>query len=111
MEEDDEEYVIEDKTAEQIVRECHELLRKTKTYSEKNKRFMNKVGEMVKELSSTMRVYLTVLESVKKTNETVDETLCNVLLAIRQNEYLQAWYPAQGKEPEKKVVGKYTRLA
>jgi hypothetical protein len=31
----------------------------------------------------------------------------NVLLAIRQNEYLQAWYPAQQGYPEMKVVGSH----
>ncbi len=47
------------------------------------------------------------LEKITKTNENVEEALCNVLLAIRQNEYLQAWYPAQNGIPEQRVVGKY----
>ena len=47
------------------------------------------------------------LEDIKKTNEIVEESLCNVLLAIRQNEYLQAWYPAQMGFPEMKVAGRH----
>lgn len=45
------------------------------------------------------------LNSLAKTNESVSDTLLNVLLAIRQNEYLQAWYPAQHGFPEMKVSG------
>lgn len=44
------------------------------------------------------------LESVMKINSNVEETLCHVLLAIRQNEYLQAYIPCE-KDPERKVVG------
>lgn len=49
-------------------------------------------------------------KNIKKSQqiiETAEQTLCNVLLAIRQNEYLHAWYPAQGGEPEQKVVGRH----
>ena len=46
-----------------------------------------------------------LINHIKQTNENVEQTLINVLLAIRQNEYLQAWYPAQNGEPETKVVG------
>lgn len=49
-------------------------------------------------------------EMVKQNNkvtDNVDETLGNVLLAIRQNEYLKAWYPAQHGFPEMKVEGKH----
>jgi paraquat-inducible protein B len=35
----------------------------------------------------------------------MDETQRNIFLAIRQNEYLQAWYPEQHEFPEMKVVG------
>ena len=47
------------------------------------------------------------LQEISRTNTNVDETLGNVLLAIRQNEYLQAHYPAQLGYPEMKVVGKH----
>lgn len=35
------------------------------------------------------------LKRIERTNATVEETLLNVLGAIKQNEYLQMWYPAQ----------------
>lgn len=47
------------------------------------------------------------MENVRIINQNVEATLCNVLLAIRQNEYLQAWYPAQQGYPEMKVTGKH----
>ena len=47
------------------------------------------------------------LKALKDTNENVEETLGNVLLAIRQNEYLKAWHPAQHEYPEMKVTGKH----
>ena len=37
--------------------------------------------------------------------ENVEGTLTNVLLAIRQNEYLQSWYPEQQGHKEMKVTG------
>jgi len=46
-----------------------------------------------------------ILNKILDTNKITEETLCNVLLAVRQNEYLQAWYPAQHGFPEQKVVG------
>jgi len=47
------------------------------------------------------------LNALQKSNSNVEETLCNVLLAIRQNEYLQAWHPAQHGYPDMKVTGKH----
>jgi len=35
----------------------------------------------------------------------LEETTMNVLLAIRQNDYLQAWYPAQQGYAQMKVAG------
>lgn len=35
------------------------------------------------------------LDRICKLNEEVEATLCNVMLAIKQNSYLQAWYPEQ----------------
>ena len=51
--------------------------------------------------------YRTTLDKMQETNQTAEETLCNVLLAIRQNEYLQAWYPEQAGYPEMKIVGRH----
>lgn len=68
--------------------------------NEKEKRTLEKIRSELKQHEDRLREILAV-------NQNVDETLCNVLLAIRQNEYLQAWYPPQNGEVEQKVVGKY----
>lgn len=56
--------------------------------------FEKKIGKMIQ-----------TLEKIQENNEYMEETLRNVFLAIRQNEYLQAWYPAQQGHPQMKVVG------
>lgn len=101
------EIIKEDLSVNAMLKETHQNAKRLRTYGEKNRRFLCKVGETIKAVEESLREYVGVLESVKKTNETVEETLLNVLLAIRQNEYLQAWYPAQNGRPEQKVVGKY----
>ena len=70
-----------------------------------HKKFTNQVIEWIREGKDTLKEHEKVLEDVKHTNEGVEEILGNVLLAIRQNEYLQAWYPAQSGFPEMKVAG------
>jgi hypothetical protein len=47
------------------------------------------------------------MDGMKRSHESLDETVCNVLLAIRQNEYLQAWYPASKGHSEMKVIGQH----
>lgn len=48
-----------------------------------------------------------VLSKTLKVAEATEDTLLNVLLAIRQKEYLHAWYPEQGEVPEMNVVGRH----
>ena len=45
------------------------------------------------------------LDRITEIHQIIEETLMNVLLAIRQNEYLQAWYPEQHGHPAMKVAG------
>jgi hypothetical protein len=80
-----------------LMRKAREILL---DMTRKEKRLLTKV-------ESVLRNHERLLEKMLEVNRSVDETLCNVLLAIRQNEYLQAWYPAQQGQPEQKVVGKY----
>jgi len=47
------------------------------------------------------------INNVTKTNQNVEETLGNVYLAIRQNEYLQAWYPEQHGFKAMNVIGSH----
>lgn len=44
-------------------------------------------------------------EKIYEVHSSMEETLMNVLLAIRQNESLQAWYPAHKGFEEMKVIG------
>lgn len=66
-----------------------------------------KEARTLEKIRVELRLHEETLREILKVSENADETLCNVLLAIRQNEYLQAWYPPQNGELEQKVVGKY----
>jgi hypothetical protein len=69
---------------------------------------MNKKEERIlKKIEGIMKRHEGMLNQILTVNQCVDECLCNVLLAIRQNEFFQAWYPAQNGKKEQKVVGKY----
>lgn len=74
---------------------------------EEYKRYSRLSEFNLKENARIQQGWQRTLDRVIRICENVDETLCNVLLAIRQNEYLQAWYPAQLGQKEQKVVGKY----
>lgn len=76
--------------------------------------FKEFASKQVKELCCDIKALLAMIQTQQKLflkivdlNEMVDETLSNALLAIRQNEYLQAWYPEQQGHPQQKVVGKW----
>lgn len=71
-----------------------------KDMSEKEEKILGKI-------KGVMHGHQETLDECLKVMGNADETLCNVLLAIRQNEFLQAYYPAQNGQPEQKVVGKY----
>ncbi len=71
------------------------------------KEMARKEEKILKKIDTALKCHEAVLERILQVNQNAEETLCNVLLAIRQNEYLQAWYPAQQGQPEQKVVGKY----
>lgn len=52
-----------------------------------------------------------VLDVTRKVTASCDDTLLNVLLAIRQNEYLQAYYPEQHGYAEMKLTGPHPAKA
>lgn len=56
-------------------------------------------------LTKTLMSYEQELKKITRINETIEQTLQNVLVAIRQNEYLQAYYPAQCGLPAMNVIG------
>jgi hypothetical protein len=55
--------------------------------------FMRRVKKDMASIAKENKDHRAFLENILEVNKCVDETLCKVLLAIRQNEYLQAWYP------------------
>jgi lysyl-tRNA synthetase class I len=71
------------------------------------KRVSGKIDNMLDSVEESNKIQEERLKSVISTNENVEDTLMNVLAAIRQNEYLQAWYPAQCGFPEMKVTGSH----
>jgi hypothetical protein len=60
--------------------------------------FMRSVQEYLDKVHQELLSHETLLAEVIKTNRDVEETLTHVLVAIRQNEYLQA-YKSQKTEP------------
>lgn len=59
----------------------------------KIRKCMHETFNLMREIKKEKDDNYGLMKKVIYTNECVDQTLCNVLLAIRQNEYLQAWYP------------------
>jgi hypothetical protein len=56
-------------------------------------------------IDESLKAHTEILNEVRKVSSGTEETLLNVLHAIRQNEYLQAWSPPQNGYPALKVVG------
>ncbi len=67
--------------------------------------FMQKTEEQTVNCCRAISNHEDFLKRMTATNENAEETLLNVLAAIRQTECLQAWYPAQKGYPEMKVTG------
>lgn len=105
---DDEALIVLDpnKTPEEQTRELLQALfrkldvklnRKLEFFFEKILKAIAKTNIIVLDIKKENSDTRKIVEEGRVLNENVDATLCNVLLAIRQNEYLQAWYPEQTK--------------
>lgn len=84
-----------------------EAKHKTNNVARNQAKLMNKFSKLLDEVKKMILSHDKILKSVAEVSASSDQTLMNVLLAIKQNEYLQAWYPAQGSYPAMKVVGKH----
>jgi hypothetical protein len=97
--------------ADKIYADNKKLLRETKNFFElslaKLSASIKKNAETANYVHGTVLKHEKYLKALKASNENVEETLGNVLLAIKQNEFLQAWYPAQHGYPDLKVTGKH----
>lgn len=65
----------------------------------------DEIEERFAGIMSTFCTYEESILGVLRKMETIDEMMSLVLVAIRQNEYLQAYYPAQHGFPAGKYVG------
>src|SRR5277367_5636539 len=61
--------------------------------------------EMIIQIKKDLIEHSKLLKEVAQSCETSEETLGSVLVAIRQNEFLQTYYPAQHGFPAKKYCG------
>lgn len=90
-----------------VIKRFEDTFKKVKilgeTFDENLKNTQDFFKQMMEQLSSQTNI----LQKVVDINTNVEETLCNVLVAIRQNEYLQAWYPPQQGNSEQYVAGSY----
>ena len=102
---------IEDKFKDRMKKEIHVALKDSDliqdlldNQSSHLSRFNQKTYEM---FEKKMKKIVEDIEKITRKNEVIEEVLTNVLLAIRQNEYLQAWYPPHQGYPEMKVTGRH----
>lgn len=70
-------------------------------------KFLLKNEVLTNEIRDLLATYNKRMHDFAQVTATAEQTMVNVLAAIRQNEYLQAYYPAQGGIPEMKVSGKH----
>lgn len=91
----------------QFLEDTHDFLKQGKRMYKEVSVFLRKANKLMLEAKKDQRKQEDFLSKIAYTNENVEETLCNVLLAIRQCEFLKAWYPAQQGQKEQYVVGKY----
>lgn len=90
-------------------KELADLLKKNKTLLENLESVMRQLRKeqidflnfLKREFKENSKMLSTTAHSVQH----AEDALLNVLLAIRQNEYLQAYYPAQKGHPEMRVTG------
>lgn len=82
-----------------------DLIKETKNFLKNASRSIFKFEKMYIDLSKKMTAHEKYLKDILDSNQILDETVGNVLVAIRQNEYLQAWYPSQHGFVAMKVAG------
>lgn len=106
-----------------IEEKMHQLLERDVSINYKTEQLLKRIAlieedlqiEMLhikKEVSLIRNDFLKMIDEMNQSlarsveiSQSCEENLLNVLLAIKQNEYLQAYYPAQRGYPEMKVVG------
>lgn len=95
------------KEHEEFQKFLNESKREIQQMSESQDKFLKEAREVFKDFMHKLVSHDKRLKKLTEINSYVEDTLGNVLLAIRQNEYLQAWYPEQKGHPEMNVVGRH----
>ena len=110
----------QDEYIDDFVQKAHRMMddlnrRSTKLMGDMRRNFRELQDEMEKLSVENMKVIVHLnhelknhtdqLTEITRINCNVDETLGNTLLAIRQNQFLQAYYPAQHGFSEMHVTG------
>lgn len=68
---------------------------------------MKSCSHQIEQINELLKTYAAVFSESARVSENVNETLGAVLLAIRQNEYLQAYYPEQHGFKAGKYTGQH----
>ncbi len=94
---------------ESIQIERSAILQDVKTFSESLLQqftlMCNANEDTFNEVLKTVTSHETVLKGILEKMENIDEMMSLILVAVRQNEYLQTYYPAQAGFPAGKYVG------
>lgn len=90
---------------EQIEKKNAEMNRNLSAFMQKVKESIKKIDDTIFSWDKRIIDHNKFLENLFDSNSNLEELVLNVLLAIRQNEYLQAWYPKQSGYPEMKICG------
>lgn len=72
---------------------------------ERLKKLIDNVDTAFAQILKTFRAHEDILHGILIKMENIDEMMSCILIAVRQNEYLQTYYPAQNGMPAGKYVG------
>lgn len=90
-----------EKSKEKVLEEkIEKLIYMFESHQRKMKKIENSIQNAIMAQNKKLNMLQEQMEITEGTNT-------NILLAIRQNEYLQAWYPAQSGFKEMNVVGEH----
>ncbi len=64
-------------------------------------------AELINLITRRFKQQNEMMDALKTVTTSAEETLLNVLTAIRQTEFLQAWCPAQDGYKEMMIVGRH----
>jgi DNA repair exonuclease SbcCD ATPase subunit len=81
------------KESDQAIQKLENLCAQAEVLFDRLSNFIKSVDKNLAEVRKDVKENRELMREVKKNSEHVANGAYNILLAIRQNEYLQAWYP------------------